>query len=139
MAKPIMNERTIADYMKRNKCDRDEAIELIKYDIAVEDDEETEYDLTEEQKKVVQEMNRKIDHKKNANVKRERKPNELKEALVAALADYLENACEFVLNGETTYCGDVEITNKNRMIHFTSSGKEFDLQLVEKRPKKEEK
>ena len=136
MAKPIMNERTIADYMKRNKCDRDEAIELIKYDIAVEDDEETEYDLTEEQKKVVQEMNRKIDHKKNANVKRERKPNELKEALVAALADYLENACEFVLNGKTTYCGDVEITNKNRMIHFTSSGKEFDLQLVEKRPKK---
>lgn len=137
MAKPIMNERTIADYMKRNKCDRDEAIELIKYDIAVEDDEETEYDLTEEQKKVVQEMNRKIDHKKNTNVKRERKPNELKEALVAALADYLENTCEFVLNGETTYCGDVEITNKNRMIHFTSSGKEFDLQLVEKRPKKE--
>lgn len=137
MAKPIMNERTIADYMKRNKCDRDEAIELIKYDIAVEDDEETEYDLTEEQKKVVQEMNRKIDHKKNANVKRERKPNELKEALVAALADYLENECEFTLNGETTYCGDVEITNKNRMIHFTSSGKEFDLQLVEKRPKKE--
>ena len=38
MAKPILNEKTIADYMKRNKCDREEAIDLIKYDIAVESD-----------------------------------------------------------------------------------------------------
>ena len=136
MAKPILNERTIAEYMKVNKCSREEAIDLIKYDCDVEDGKETEYDLTEEQKKVVQDMNRKIDHKKHGTVKRERKPNELKEALVAALADYLENACEFELNGETAYCGDVEITNKNRMIHFTSGDKEFDLQLIEKRAKK---
>jgi len=136
MAKPIMNEKTILDYMKRNKCSREEAIDLIKYDCDVEDGVDTEYDLTEEQKKVVQDMNRKIDHKKHGTVKRERKPNELKEALVAALADYLENACEFELNGETSYCGDVEITNKNRMIHFTSGDKEFDLQLIEKRAKK---
>jgi hypothetical protein len=136
MAKPIMNEKTILDYMKRNKCSREEAIDLIKYDCDVEDGVDTEYDLTDEQKKVVQDMNRKIDHKKHGVVKRERKPNELKEALVAALADYLENACEFELNGETAYCGDVEITNKNRMIHFTSGDKEFDLQLIEKRAKK---
>ena len=136
MAKPILNERTIAEYMKVNKCSREEAIDLIKYDCDVEDGKETEYDLTEEQKKVVQDMNRKIDHKKHGTVKRERKPNELKEALVAALADYLENTCEFELNGETAYCGDVEITNKNRMIHFTSGDKEFDLQLIEKRAKK---
>lgn len=136
MAKPIMNEKTILDYMKRNKCSREEAIDLIKYDCDVEDGVDTEYDLTEEQKKVVQDMNRKIDHKKHGTVKRERKPNELKEALVAALADYLENACKFELNGETSYCGDVEITNKNRMIHFTSGDKEFDLQLIEKRAKK---
>ena len=118
MAKPALNEKTIADYMKRNKCNRDEAIDLIKYDIAVEDGEDTEYDLTEE-------------------VKRERKPNELKEALVAALADYLENVCELdMVEGGLTYCGDVEITNKNRMIHFTCKDKEFDLQLIEKRAKK---
>ena len=53
MAKPILNERTIADYMKRNKCDREEAIDLIKYDIAVESDEETEYDLSAEQQENV--------------------------------------------------------------------------------------
>lgn len=137
MAKPVLNEKTIADYMKRNKCSRDEAIDLIKYDIAVEDGEETEYDLTEEQKKVVQDMNRKIDHKKPVNVKRERKPNELKEALVAALADYLENVCELdMADNGLIYCENVEITNKNRMIHFSCKDKEFDLQLIEKRAKK---
>ena len=137
MAKPVLNEKTIADYMKRNKCSRDEAIDLIKYDIAVEDGEETEYDLTEEQKKVVQDMNRKIDHKKPTNVKRERKPNELKEALVAALADYLENVCELdMADSGLIYCENVEITNKNRMIHFSCKDKEFDLQLIEKRAKK---
>lgn len=137
MAKPILNEKTIADYMKRNKCDREEAIDLIKYDIAVESDEETEYDLTPEQKKVVQDMNRKIDHKKHGEVKRERKPNELKMGIVASLAEFLENECEFELNGEIVYCGDVEITNSNRMIHFSSNGKQFDLQLIEKREPKE--
>ena len=137
MAKPVLNEKTIAEYMKVNKCDREEAIDLIKYDIAIENGEDTEYDLTEEQKKFVQDMNRKIDHKKHGTVKRERKPNELKVAIVQALADFLENDCEFELNDATQYCGEVEITNPNRMIHFTSNGKEFDLQLIEKRPPKE--
>ena len=137
MAKPIMNEKTILDYMKRNKCSREEAIDLIKYDCDVEDDIDTEYDLTDEQKKVVQEMNRKIDHKKHGEVKRERKPNELKEALVAAFADYLENVCEINMGAKgLIYCGEVEITNKNRMIHFSCNDKEFDLQLIEKRAKK---
>ena len=136
MPKPIMNERTIAEYMKINKCSREEAIDLIKYDCDVEDGKETEYDLAPEQEKVVQDIKRKVDHKKGINVKRERKPNELKEVLVAVLADFLENSCEFELNGEITYCGEVEITNKNRMIHFKSNDKEFDLQLIEKRVKK---
>lgn len=136
MAKPILNERTIADYMKRNKCNREEAIDLIKYDIAVESDEETEYDLSAEQQENVKKMMRKTDHAKIGNVKRERKPNELKEALIATLADYLENECEFDLNGEATYCGEVEVTNKSRMIAFKVNDKRFELTLVEKRPPK---
>jgi hypothetical protein len=137
MPKPVMNEKTIELYMKVNKCDREEAIDLIKYDIAVEDGEATEYDLTPEQVKVVQEMNRKVEHtKKDSKVKRERKPNEMKEGIISALGDFLENECEFDLKGTITYCGDVEITNKNRMIHFSCGGKEYDLQLIEKRAKK---
>ena len=131
MAKPVLNERTIADYMKRNKCDREEAIDLIKYDIAIESDEETEYDLTPEQQETVKKMMRQTDHAKNGEkVKRERKPNELKEAIVAELADYLAEEAQ----GQVYE--DVEISNKSRMIAFSVNGKRFELTLVEKRPPK---
>ena len=131
MAKPIMNERTIADYMKRNKCSRDEAIDLIKYDIAVESDEDTEFDLTEEQAANVKSMMRKVEHaKQDGKIKRERKPNELKEAIIAELADILLNEAQ----GQVYE--DVEILNKNRQIAFAVGGKRFELTLVEKRPPK---
>ena len=114
MAKPILNEKTIADYMKRNKCDREEAIDLIKYDIAIESGEETEYDLTAEQEANVKEMARKVEHSKQGKgAKRERKPNELKEAIVAEIAEFLrEDALGQAYE-------DVEITNVSRMIAFT--------------------
>ena len=136
MAKLLVNDTTIADYMKRNKCSREEAIELIEYDNAVEGGEETEYDLSPEQQKVVQDMTRKTEHTIKNRKKRERKPNELKEALVAALADYLENECEMTLNGEVIYCGEVTVPNVSRMIHFSAGDKYFDLTLIEKRTPK---
>lgn len=131
MAKPILNEKTIADYMKRNKCDRDEAIDLIKYDIAIESGEETEYDLTAEQEANVKEMTRKVEHSKQGKgVKRERKPNELKEAIVAEIAEFLrEDALGQAYE-------DVEITNVSRMIAFAIADKHFELTLIEKRPPK---
>jgi len=131
MARPVLNESTIADYMKRNKCDREEAIELIKYDIAVESDEATEFDLTAEQMANVKTMMRKVDHaKQDGKVKRERKPNELKEAIVAEVAEFLrEDALGQVYE-------NVTITNKNRQISFVVGDKSFELTLVEKRPPK---
>lgn len=84
-------------------------------------------------------MNRKKDHKKYGSVPRNRKPNETKEGIILNLADFLENDCEFMIDDEIIYCGDVEITNKNRMIHFFCNGKEYDLQLIEKREKKNKK
>lgn len=132
----MYTEQAILDMMNKLKISREEAIEVLKYDDDVTSNKSTQYDLTPEQKAVVQEMMRKTEHRKQNGVKRERKPNELKEAIVAALADFLENECEFTLNDEITYCGEVEITNKNRMIHFKANEKEFDLQLIEKRAKK---
>ena len=132
MAKPVLNEKTIAQYMKVNKCDREEAIDLIKYDIAVEEGEETEYDLTKEQAEVVKTMMRKTEHAKQVGkkVKRERKPNELKEAIIAEVAEFLrEDAL-----GQAY--ADVEITNVSRMIAFSVNDKHFELTLVEKRPPK---
>lgn len=130
MAKPILNERTIADYMKRNKCNREEAIDLIKYDIAVESDEETEYDLSAEQQENVKKMMRKTDHTKIGNVKRERKPNELKEAIIKELAEFLRE------DAQGQVYESVDITNISRQIAFAVGDKRFELTLVEKRPPK---
>lgn len=130
MAKIPVNERTIADYMKRNKCDRDEAIELINYDNAVEGGEETEFDLTPEQQKVVQDMNRKVEHQSKGKVKRERKPNELKEAIIAEIAEFLTE------DAQGQMYEDVAVTNVSRQIAFKVGEKSFELTLVEKRPKK---
>lgn len=132
-----IDEERIAFLMKKLSITREEAIELEGYDEDVKKNRKTQYDLTPEQIKNVQDMTRHCDHKKSGPRTIERKPNELKEAIVACLADFLENECEFILKDVLTYCGDVEITNKNRMIHFSAGGKEFDLQLIEKRtPKK---
>lgn len=130
MAKPILNERTIADYMKRNKCNREEAIDLIRYDIAVESDEETEYDLSAEQQENVKKMMRKTDHAKIGNVKRERKPNELKEAIIKELAEFLRE------DAQGQVYESVDITNVSRQIAFAVGDKRFELTLVEKRPPK---
>jgi len=131
MAKPVLNEKTIAQYMKVNKCDREEAIDLIKYDIAVEEGEETEYDLTKEQAEVVKTMMRKTEHaKQDGKVKRERKPNELKEAIIAELAEFLREDAQGQVYEE------VEVTNKSCMIAFAVGDKRFELTLIEKRPPK---
>ena len=131
MAKPVLNEKTIAQYMKVNKCDREEAIDIIKYDIAVEEGEETEYDLTKEQAEVVKTMMRKTEHaKQDGKVKRERKPNELKEAIIAELAEFLREDAQGQVYEE------VEVTNKSRMISFRVNDKRFELTLIEKRPPK---
>lgn len=131
MAKPILNERTIADYMKRNKCNREEAIDLIKYDIAVESDEETEYDLSAEQQENVKKMMRKTDHAKiGKGVKRERKPNELKEAIIKELAEFLRE------DAQGQVYESVDIMNVSRQIAFAVGDKRFELTLVEKRPPK---
>ena len=131
-----VDEARIAFLMKKLGISREEALDLEGYDDDVNKNRKTQYDLTDEQRKNVMEMNRKREHRKSGPRKVERKPNELKEALVAALADFLENECEFTLVDKTTYCDVVEVTNKNRMIHFTVGDKEFDLQLIEKRPPK---
>ena len=130
MAKIAITEKTIADYMKRNKCSREEAIDLINYDNAVEGNEETEYDLTEEQTKNVQSMMRKVDHAKKSNVHRERKPNELKEAIVAEFAEFLAE------DAQGQVYEDVKVENKNRLISFAVGDKRFELMLIEKRPPK---
>ena len=73
------------------------------------------------------------EYAKSASVKRERKPNELKEAIVAELANYLAEEAQ----GQVYE--DVTVTNKSRMIAFSVNGKRFELALVEKREPKDNK
>ena len=126
-----IDEKRIAQAMKSLGISREEAIEMFEYDDSLQDGQRTEYDLTPEQEANVREMNRKVDHAKSGKANRERKPNELKEAIVKELADLLANEAV----GQVYE--DVEITNPNRMIAFAVNGKHFELTLVEKRaPKK---
>lgn len=126
-----MDEKRIQMLMKTLKISYEEAVELEQYDDDVNKNKKTAYDLTPEQVRNVQEMNRKVEHRKYGTGKHERKPNELKEAIVAEIADFLAE------DAQGQVYESVEITNKNRMIHFKVGEKEFDLQLIEKRaPKK---
>lgn len=125
-----MDEKRIAMLMKTLKISREEAIELEQYDDDVNHDRKTEHDLTPEQKKNVQEMNRKVEHKKYGSTHRERKPNDLKIAIMAELAQFLRE------DAQGQPYEDVELTNISRMMHFRVGEKEFDLQLIEKRPPK---
>lgn len=129
----MIDEARIAFLMKKLGISREEALELEDYDESVKRNLKTEFDLTAEQRQNVMEMNRKREHKKSGHRTVERKPNELKESIVAVLTDFLANECEFTLNDNVVNCDEVEITNKNRMIHFVIGNREFDLQLIEKR------
>lgn len=123
----MIDEKRIEFLMNQLKISREEAIELEGYDDDVNHNRKTQHDLTPEQEKVVQEMNRKKDHKKYGHVHRERKPNELKIAIMAELAEFLRE------DAQGQMYEDVELTNVSRMMHFRVGDKEFDLQLIEKR------
>ena len=125
-----INEERITELMQKLKLSREDAIELISYDEDVNKNKSTKYDLTEEQKKNVQDIMRKTEHRKSGPRGTNHRQNELKEAIVIELAEFLRE------DAQGQVYEDVTITNANRMIHFVVGDKEFDLQLIEKRAKK---
>ena len=133
----IIDEEQVQALMKKLKITREEAIEVIEYDEDVNKGKKTDYDLTPQQVKNVQEMTRKTEHRKYGSVARNRKPDDVKEALMLALADFLENECEMLIKGDLIYCDSVEITNKSRLLHFKVGDREYDLQLIGKRATKD--
>lgn len=129
----MVDEKRIAMLMKKLDITREEALELEGYDADVNKGKKTQYDLTPEQEKVAKKMTHVTEYAKSASVRRERKPNELKEAIVAELANYLAEEAQ----GQVYE--DVTVTNKSRMIAFSVNGKRFELALVEKREPKDNK
>ena len=123
-----IDEKRIAMLMKTLDSTREEALELEGYDADVTAGKKTEYDLTAEQQAVVSEMTR-----ADAEVgkrKSTRKPNELKEAIVREIAEFLtEDALGQMYEA-------VQIANANRTITFAVGDKQFELNLIEKRKPK---
>lgn len=124
----MAGEDRITFLMKKLGITREEALELEGYDDDVNKGKKTEYDLSEEQEKVVHDMMRKKEHAKMGKVKRERKPNETKEAIIAEIADFL---------AQNQAYESVFVANKNRTITFSIGEKRFELNLIEKRPPKQ--
>lgn len=129
MAK-LDKEQQIALFMQKLEIGREDAEKLFEYDRAVDRNEQTPYDLTAEQQKVVSKMTR-ADRKPTTYQfkQRERKPNATKGAIIAALATFLEETSDFSTE-------NIEIVNKERQIKFQSAGETFELTLVQKRKPK---
>ena len=114
-------------------CSREEAEEVLEYDIQVEKTSSgLEYDLTKEQNKVAQSFV-KTGARKTPTVydfkQRARKENPTKASIIEEIAKFLiensENACE-----------NVVITNKERQIAFSIGENNYEFTLVQKRAKK---
>lgn len=124
-----MNEKRIEKMMKNLDISREEAIQLIADDEAVDKmtkASDINADLTEEQKAVIKEA-RKADRKPtvyNFN-KRTRKADNEKAELVEMLAEALKGFGVL----------DLEIVNAEKLITFAVGGNNYKLDLIKQRKK----
>ncbi len=120
-----MNEKRIAELMKALDCSRDEAIQIIKDDEAIDHDEKL-FELTADQKKVAKEMTKTGTKTIKGTVKRERKPDEEKQMIIAEIAKFLSKNDEF----------SVAIFNKEREISLIVGDNDYSITLTKHRPPK---
>ncbi len=121
-----MNEKQIEKIMKSLGCTREEAIELIMEDEAVDHmtSKEVNSDLTADQKKAMKKATN-TGTKKRTAVKRERKVDEIKGRL---LNDY-----RVLLEG---LGAQVEPLKTEAEMHFTFEGASYTVKLIKHRPPK---
>ena len=121
-----MNEKQIEKIMKSLGCTREEAIELIMEDEAVDHmtSKEVNSDLTADQKKAMKKATN-TGTKKRTAVKRERKVDETKGRL---LNDY-----RVLLEG---LGAQVEPLKTEAEMHFTFEGASYTVKLIKHRPPK---
>lgn len=122
-----MAETQVERIMKNLGVSKEEALEIIECDKAIDRGEKMDFDLSAEAEKVARKFSnvgtRKTDGKK---VERKRKENTTKSALIAEIAQFLtENGYE-----------SVEITNKERQIALKCGENVLELTLVQKRKPK---
>lgn len=123
-----MNEKRITELMKNLGCTREEAISVIEEDEAIDkmSSKEVNADLTPDQKKAMKAATKTGTRKTNGTVKRERKPDEEKEEIIAKIADFLAKIDGF----------DVEIIKKEREISLLVGENDYSITLIKHRPPK---
>ena len=119
-------EKTIQLYMSKLDLSHEEAEQMW-----LDEQEDNLPDLTPEQQAVAKEMAQADRKKETIPRKRERKPDENKRLLIAALVDCL-------LEANPDEMEDVSIINPEREIEFRYCGDRYRLTLSKPRVKKEE-
>ncbi len=118
-----MTEKQIEKMMKSLDITREEAIEIIKDDEAIDKGEKL-FELSDEQKKAVKKATA-TGTKKRTAVKRERKVDtdklEILQVCDDALCDLVDNVCERTTETE---------------LHFTYNDASYTLKLIKHRPPK---
>ena len=123
--------------MKYLGVSTEEADEILAYDAFIDKakvKDRGEHDLSiEAEKAALKEAHKGQKHAtvyKFDTTQKKRKENPTKSGIIAELAKFLEEASEFATI-------NVDITNKERQIAFSSGDESFELTLVQKRKKKQ--
>lgn len=120
-------EKEIEKQMKANHCTREEALEILQWDYEIDHGNTENGALTKEQKALVRKITKADkDPAKKRSVKKERKVNENKKALIEKIAQALTETENLSVKTETE-------------ISFTYNGKSYSVKLTEHREKKSEK
>ena len=119
----------ITRIMEGLHCSREHAIEVYGADQAIENGERMDFDLDIETEKKVMKETRSTSGKAYNFTKRERKPNPTKSAIIAEIAEMLQNS-------DKNAYSDIKIVKKERQIDFLIGETSFTLALTQHRPPK---
>ena len=123
-----MAKDKVAELMAQLKCTREEALEIIECDKAIDRGERVYFDLDPEAEKQAKKYANTGTRQTNGQkTERKRKENPTKATIIAEISEFLtEKGYEMV-----------EITNKERQIAFKVGENDYEFTLVQKRkPKK---
>ena len=122
-----MAETQVDRIMKHLGCTKEEALEIIECDKAIDRGEKMDFDLDPETEKLSKKMvNVGTRNTNGAKTERKRKENPTKSTIISEIASMLS---------QKDY-ENVEITNKERQISFKCGENAFEITLVQKRKPK---
>ena len=122
-----MAKDRVAELMVQLKCTREEALEIIECDKAIDRGERVYFDLDPQAEKQAKKYANTGTRQTNGQkTERKRKENPTKATIIAEISEFLtEKGYEMV-----------EITNKERQIAFKVGENAYELTLVQKRKPK---